>query len=60
MQTETLPDPVLVNIKPDIHDQFPRDPSPLLEARAAQPGATLVTYMLRDESPRTQANMWSR
>jgi len=36
----------LVNIKPNIRDTIPHDPSPMREARRGQSGATLVTCIL--------------
>ena len=54
-------DPPLVNINPDIRDTIPPRPVPLcMRLGTGQSGATLATCILRDGSPRPQADMWSR
>jgi hypothetical protein len=55
-------DPLLVNIKPDIRDTIRSPTTRLLCMRlgTGQSGATLVRCILRDGSPRPQADMWSR
>jgi hypothetical protein len=39
-------DPVLVNVKPDIRDKIPHDPSPMQRLCTGQSGATLGTCIL--------------
>src|SRR5215470_2311448 len=52
-------DPVLVNIKPDISDTIPHDPSPMHEARH-RPIRRNPRYLhTARRSPRPQADMWS-
>jgi hypothetical protein len=52
-------DPVLVNIKPDIRDTIPQDPSPMHEARH-RPIRRNPRYLHTVRRvPRPQADMWS-